>query len=192
MSDPIAGREWVTDSKMAEHQGLVVDREYACIFKLTAPRHCDDAATKADPTLQDSCDCQPPSGGTGAFTHQQVPAVCNDADPTIQDYAKTYPTIRELELAKLMGSQGIISSLCPIHTSEQGAGDPLYGLLLTFGLAYIFEDGTRLVWGAQSVPFQAPAWPERTYTGIVARISHTLDKSTRTMAVELTVTNRDG
>ena len=126
-TDPISGREWITDSTMAEHQGLVVDREYACIFKLTTPRHCDDAATKADPTLQDSCDCQPPTGGTGAFTHQQVPAVCNDIDPTIQDYAKTYPTIRELELAKLMGTQGIISSLCPIHTSEQGTGDPLYG-----------------------------------------------------------------
>src|SRR6202521_738577 len=36
--------------------------------------------------------------------------------------------------------------------------DPLYGLLLTFGLAYIFEDVTRLIWGAQSVPFQVPAW----------------------------------
>jgi branched-chain amino acid transport system permease protein len=36
--------------------------------------------------------------------------------------------------------------------------DPLYSLLLTFGLAYIFEDLTRLVWGAQSVPFQVPAW----------------------------------
>jgi branched-chain amino acid transport system permease protein len=36
--------------------------------------------------------------------------------------------------------------------------DPLYGLLLTFGLAYIFEDVTRLLWGAQSVPFQVPAW----------------------------------
>jgi branched-chain amino acid transport system permease protein len=36
--------------------------------------------------------------------------------------------------------------------------DPLYSLLLTFGLAYIFEDMTRLVWGAQSVPFQVPAW----------------------------------
>jgi branched-chain amino acid transport system permease protein len=36
--------------------------------------------------------------------------------------------------------------------------DPLYGLLLTFGLAYIFEDMTRLLWGAQSVPFQVPAW----------------------------------
>jgi branched-chain amino acid transport system permease protein len=36
--------------------------------------------------------------------------------------------------------------------------DPLYGLLLTFGLAYIFEDMTRYVWGAQSLPFQVPAW----------------------------------
>ena len=36
--------------------------------------------------------------------------------------------------------------------------DPLYGLLLTFGLAYIFEDVTRLIWGAQSVPFQVPGW----------------------------------
>jgi len=36
--------------------------------------------------------------------------------------------------------------------------DPLYGLLLTFGLAYIFEDVTRFIWGAQSLPFQLPAW----------------------------------
>jgi branched-chain amino acid transport system permease protein len=35
--------------------------------------------------------------------------------------------------------------------------DPLYSLLLTFGLAYIIEDMTRLIWGAQSVPFQVPA-----------------------------------
>ena len=36
--------------------------------------------------------------------------------------------------------------------------DPLYSLLLTFGLAYIFEDGTRFIWGAQSVPYVIPAW----------------------------------
>jgi branched-chain amino acid transport system permease protein len=35
--------------------------------------------------------------------------------------------------------------------------DPLYGLLLTFGLAYIFEDGTRYIWGAQGLPYQVPA-----------------------------------
>src|SRR5215813_9212971 len=35
--------------------------------------------------------------------------------------------------------------------------DPLYSLLLTFGLAYIIEDGTRFIWGAQSLPYQVPA-----------------------------------
>ena len=34
--------------------------------------------------------------------------------------------------------------------------DPLYSLLLTFGLAYIFEDVSRFIWGAQSVPFAVP------------------------------------
>jgi branched-chain amino acid transport system permease protein len=36
--------------------------------------------------------------------------------------------------------------------------DPLYSLLLTFGLAYVFEDTTRYIWGAQSLPFRIPAW----------------------------------
>src|SRR5580692_8915137 len=36
--------------------------------------------------------------------------------------------------------------------------DPLYGLLLTFGLAFMIEDGTRFIWGAQSLPYQIPAW----------------------------------
>ena len=33
---------------------------------------------------------------------------------------------------------------------------PLYSLLLTFGLALIFEEVFRLIWGPQSVPFSAP------------------------------------
>jgi branched-chain amino acid transport system permease protein len=35
--------------------------------------------------------------------------------------------------------------------------DPLYSLLLTFGLAFIFEDGTRFFWGAQGKPVTIPA-----------------------------------
>ncbi|HEU0156892.1 MAG TPA: branched-chain amino acid ABC transporter permease [Stellaceae bacterium] len=35
--------------------------------------------------------------------------------------------------------------------------DPLYSLLLTFGLALIVEDLTRTVWGAQGLPFEIPA-----------------------------------
>src|SRR6202041_55756 len=39
--------------------------------------------------------------------------------------------------------------------------DPLYSLLLTFGLAFMIEDGTRFIWGAQSLPFQIPGWLAR-------------------------------
>ena len=35
--------------------------------------------------------------------------------------------------------------------------DPLYSLLLTFGLAFMFEDGTRFIWGAQGKPVTVPA-----------------------------------
>lgn len=36
--------------------------------------------------------------------------------------------------------------------------DPLYSLLLTFGLAFILEDGTRFIWGPGTLPFSIPAW----------------------------------
>ena len=53
------------------------------------------------------------------------------------------------------------------------------------------EDVSGIVNGA-SVPFQVPAWPERNYSGTIARMAHVLDQKTRTMAIELDVTNRDG
>ena len=34
--------------------------------------------------------------------------------------------------------------------------DPLYSLLLTFGLAFVFEDVTRAVWGATGLPYKVP------------------------------------
>jgi branched-chain amino acid transport system permease protein len=39
--------------------------------------------------------------------------------------------------------------------------DPLYSLLLTFGLAFIFEDMTRYIWGAQGLPVTIPAFLAR-------------------------------
>jgi RND family efflux transporter MFP subunit len=53
------------------------------------------------------------------------------------------------------------------------------------------EDIGGIVHGA-SVEFHVPAYPERVYSGTVARTSHSLDQKTRTMAVELDVFNRDG
>ncbi len=37
-----------------------------------------------------------------------------------------------------------------------GRSDPIYSLLLTFGLALIIEDAVRTIWGAQGVPFAIP------------------------------------
>src|SRR6201994_1611498 len=36
--------------------------------------------------------------------------------------------------------------------------DLLYSLLLTFGLAFILEDGTRYIWGPATLPFTIPGW----------------------------------
>ena len=42
------------------------------------------------------------------------------------------------------------------------------------------------------INFTVPAYPGETFAGMVARISHTLDQKTRTMPVEVDVTNDSG
>jgi hypothetical protein len=134
-TDPISGREWITDGTNPTHSAQSVDVQYACIFKIPTPRDCSATAIEADPTLDNSCTCTASYNGT--LSHAQTSAVCNDAVPTQEDFAKAYPTPRELLLAKLLGevdgaNPGVVSSLCPIHTTPGGdAGldpqDPLYG-----------------------------------------------------------------
>ena len=41
------------------------------------------------------------------------------------------------------------------------------------------------------VAFTVPAYPQRAYAGTIARLAHVLDEKTRTMSVELDVSNRD-
>ena len=99
---------------------LNVDRQYACTFKLQTPRDCTAQANS------NSCDC--PSTANG-LTPVQLPPLCNPNTPTQQTGAKAYPTIRELMVARMMGHQGIVSSLCPIDVADNTSGnsDPLYG-----------------------------------------------------------------
>jgi membrane fusion protein, multidrug efflux system len=52
------------------------------------------------------------------------------------------------------------------------------------------ENVAGIVRGA-NVSFKVPAYPERTFSGTVARIPKTLDSKTRSMVVELDVVNRD-
>jgi hypothetical protein len=118
--------DWVTGS-----MHTLPSLEYACIFPLPSPMDCSNLM---DYATQEACDCSTPG-----LPVAEVPPVCglnNPAMPyamgtndyTTQYYAKAYPTIREIEVARLLGSQGSISSLCPIHTTDNAAGtDPLFG-----------------------------------------------------------------
>ena len=54
------------------------------------------------------------------------------------------------------------------------------------------EENVGGIAAGATVSFQVPAWPGRTFSGKVARISHALDQKTRTMPVELDVLNTDG
>ena len=142
--DPVNGREWTTNTGV---HSLPVDRQYACIFQLPVASQRDCAALSESSIEGNSCDCDPggawSTGGAPAATMNtpdEIPPLCSKtstdgtsivskiSDYTVQTYAKAYPTIRELMLANMMGGQGIVSSLCPIHTDDNAAGDdPLYG-----------------------------------------------------------------
>jgi hypothetical protein len=120
--DPASGYDWITDT--GSQHVLEVDREYACTFPLTTPRDCTNTA---DPSTYYACDCPSTTG----LTPQELPPLCDPTTQTTQIAAKAYPTQRELLLANLMGQQGFISSLCPIHvqpaTGETQTTDPLFG-----------------------------------------------------------------
>jgi hypothetical protein len=148
--DPINGREWITTGEGQANaatfnwtHSLPDDREYACIFELPPSQQRDCATLNPDTIEGNSCDCTADwSSGTAAAPAnppEQVPPLCarTSSDGTIasavngytvQVFAKAYPTIRELTLANMLGSQATVSSLCPIHTVDNATGDdPLYG-----------------------------------------------------------------
>jgi len=97
--DVVHGREWDTRKQ---------DLQYACTFPLEAP-----LAQPRDCSLAENaraCDCDgskaPPLCATSKGGREQV-------------RAKAYPTIRQFAVAKGMGEQGIVASLCPL---VDGAG----------------------------------------------------------------------
>lgn len=96
-TDEIVGRDWKTGDD---------DLQYACTFPLPTKRTC----TAQDP----SCDC------AGA----KNPPLCGAANGE-QIKAKAYPTIREFQVVRALGEQGIIASLCPIQLTDKSK--PTYG-----------------------------------------------------------------
>jgi hypothetical protein len=115
--DPINGREWNTNNG---------DLELACRFDIR-PQYGGQGKDCSSNRYTDACDCQ-----TGNMILNNV--LCDKNVPTLQIYGKAYPSVREMEIAHAMsnvnamsGGQGIVSSLCPIHVTEQTPGDPVYG-----------------------------------------------------------------
>jgi RND family efflux transporter MFP subunit len=54
------------------------------------------------------------------------------------------------------------------------------------------EQNVGAIARGRRVAFTVPAYPQRVYTGTIARPAHALDEKTRTMSVELDISNRDG
>jgi len=106
-TDEIHTREWDTKGK---------DLQYACTFDLKTPKNCDDK------DYAGACDCDTAqNAGTDS-------PLCNG---TTQTKGKAYPTIRELSVARQLGDQGIVASICPKDsknpTLPSGQINPDYG-----------------------------------------------------------------
>jgi hypothetical protein len=107
--DPINGREWSTGKG---------DLQFACVFDLMTPKDCTQAQYTG------ACDCAP--GALNSQT-QLCEKDATGAYTTTQIRGKAYPAIRELAVARAVGAQAVVSSICPIHPAEVTPGDPLFG-----------------------------------------------------------------
>jgi hypothetical protein len=117
LCDPINGREWATSKG---------DLQFSCIFDIT-PQYGGTGKDCSNAEYTGACDCSTTSINNGT-------QLCDSATPTLQVYGKAYPSVREMVIAKAMSNspnnldQGIVSSLCPIHVSDNAGGnDPLFG-----------------------------------------------------------------
>lgn len=98
-TDAFHGREYETSAD---------DLQYACTFPLPTPKTC----TAQDP----SCDCAKTAN----------PPLCGAAQGQ-QVRAKAYPTIREFQVVRALGDNGIIASLCPIQLTSADKTAADYG-----------------------------------------------------------------
>ncbi|WP_438005328.1 hypothetical protein WME89_42445 [Sorangium sp. So ce321] len=109
------GREY-TVSQGSTREG---DLQFACIFDLFRSKDCDGTT--------ESCDCRA-AAGLATDSPLCQPAAGNDlADPqprtATQIKAKAYPGLRELQLIRELGPQGIVGSVCPRQLDDDSAAD---------------------------------------------------------------------
>jgi hypothetical protein len=104
-ADPISGRERAIVGQD--------DLQYACVFPLPGNGRLCEPGTP--------CDCEDPRNDN--------PLCADDGmgGRTLQVKAKAYPGIRELQVIKALGSQGLVGSVCPEQLDESRKGEPSYG-----------------------------------------------------------------
>jgi hypothetical protein len=96
------------------------DLQYACTFRLPAPRDCSLAG--------DGCDCNAEAYDNNRPLCDYPNGASSDG---IQHSAKAYPGLRHLEVLKGVGDNGIVASICPKNVAPEAglepAADPSYG-----------------------------------------------------------------
>jgi hypothetical protein len=109
--DPISGREFATNKS---------DLQFACIFPLANVMDC----TSPGPgdAYKGACACA--TGGGDANSQLCQKGASGYTQVWINGFAQ--PAIRQLSVARALGPQAVVGSLCPIHTAEATPGDPLY------------------------------------------------------------------
>jgi len=88
------------DAHLSEWDTQHKDLQYACTFKLPQPRDCSSFANP------NACDCQ--------STPQ--PPICNGTQTL--NYAKAYPSVSQLAVAKGLGLQAFVGSICPRELAD--------------------------------------------------------------------------
>lgn len=107
----VSSGEWNTLTSNA-----FIDLEYACTFDLPVAKDC------TDPEFANACDCE-----KTAATDPNGPPLCDPVTKTKQVRGKAYPTIRELRVAKGLGKQAVVASLCAHDTAPADKALPGYG-----------------------------------------------------------------
>jgi hypothetical protein len=111
-ADPIHGHEW--DISMATPTPNS-DLQYACTFELSPAKTCIEYT---------DCDCfVPPGGDPGAAKNPLCQNRTSGVYGNTQTGAKAYPGVRQLEVLKGLGQQGIVGSICPANTRDKTRSD---------------------------------------------------------------------
>lgn len=114
-ANPINGHEYDNSVPYASNDPSPAndDLQYACIFQLDTPNV--DCTIEEDP----DCDC----GGEPSKNRPLCKATPDGAAPgtTTQSWAKAYPGLRFLEVARDFGANSILGSICPKVLDETQA-----------------------------------------------------------------------